>query len=200
MVGPHRPEASRIRGLQAGRLAVAQPSRLEAIQTLDEGHSLIHEQLARLTEDQATRPATVEGDWSVQDLIGHVATWEEVAFRTLLEFQRGEMPWIETGEGPFSAPATGKVDAFNATTVADKRSLTLDEVRTGAVRAHRELIEAIAALSDQDWSAKASYPTRMGRRRRLVTLLGSVLGAPQRPFGHAFAHLPPLEGYANSAP
>ncbi len=28
-------------------------------------------------------------------------------------------------------------------------------------------------------------------------LLGSVMGAPKRPFGHAFAHLPDLEAFVS---
>jgi hypothetical protein len=178
---------------------VAQPTRQEAIETLEEGHARVKELMSGLSEDDLIRAATIGGgDWSAKDLIGHLATWEEVALRTLQEFQKGEIPWVERDEGPFSPPATGKVDAFNARSVAEKQQRSVGEVRSGADRTHRELVEAIQALSEEEWTAKPTYPTPMDRRRRLVTLLGSVLGAPQRPFGHAFAHLPDLEAYVAS--
>jgi hypothetical protein len=58
------------------------------------------------------------------------------------------------------------------------------------------MVDAIRSMSDEEWSAKASYET--GRRTRLGNLLGSITGAPERPFGHAFAHLIDLESYATS--
>jgi hypothetical protein len=178
---------------------VAQPTRDEAVRTLQEGQDRVDALVEGLSEGQLTRPGTIgDGDWSAKDLIGHLATWEEAALRTLEEFQRGEMPWIETDDGPFAAPDAGRVDVFNARTVAEKQRRTLAEVAAQAGRTHRELVDAIEGLSDEEWRAKATYPTPMDRRRRLVTLLGSVLGAPRRPFGHAFAHLPDLEAYVAS--
>ena len=42
------------------------------------------------------------------------------------------------------------------------------------------LIREIEEMSDQEWTSKAPYAAE--RRNRLVTQLGSVLGAPKRPF------------------
>jgi hypothetical protein len=178
---------------------VAQPTREEAVRTLQEGRDRVDALMEGLSEGQLTHPGTIGGgDWSAKDLIGHLATWEEAALRTLREFQRGEMPWIEGDDGPFATPDAARVDAFNARSVAEKQRHTLTEVAAKAGHTHRELIEAIEGLTDDQWRAKAIHPTSMNRRRRLVTLLGSVLGAPRRPFGHAFAHLPDLEAYVAS--
>ncbi|MGH2573235.1 MAG: DinB family protein [Actinomycetota bacterium] len=178
---------------------MAAPTREEAVRNLEGGHARVDLLVSGVSEEDLTRPATIGGgDWSAKDLIGHLATWEEVALRTLREFQGGEMPWIERDEGPFSAPETGKVDAFNAQAVAEMKQRSLGEVRSEAERTHRELIDAIQAMSDEQWTAKAFYPTSSNRRRRLATLVGSVLAAPQRPFGHAFAHVPDLEAYTSS--
>src|SRR5437879_4176307 len=64
--------------------------------------------------------------------------------------------------------------------------------------AHRELIEELSHIGPEEWEAKAFYETE--RRTRLGTLLGAITGAPKRPFGHAFAHLPDLEAYVSSLP
>jgi hypothetical protein len=175
---------------------VAASSREEALATLTEGQAQLDHLLARLSDEQLTQPATIGGgDWSAKDLIGHLATWEALALRTMKEWQLHEIPWVERDGGVFSAPATGKVDAYNARAVAEKERLALAEVRAEAEAVHRGLMETIASVGDEEWSKTAFYPTPNGRRRKLVTLVGSVLGAPQRPFGHAFAHLPDLEAY-----
>jgi hypothetical protein len=173
---------------------MANLTREDAISILEDGHALIRRRISGLAEEDLTRPRTIgDGDWSGKDLIGHIAVWEELALRSLEEWRRGEVPWVERDDGPFSAPTTGKVDAFNARKIAETQALRLAVVRTQAERAHRELIAAIRTLSDQEWMTKAAYPTRNDRRRRLCTLLGSITAAPGRPFGHAFAHLPDLE-------
>jgi hypothetical protein len=171
---------------------VAQPTREEAVRTLQEGQQQVDVLLEGLTEDQLTRARSIGGgDWSAKDLIAHLETWETFALVALGQWRRGERPWIE---GTFAAP-TG-VDDINAVMVDQKRSLSLDDVLRDADRTHGELIEELNRMSNEEWSAAAFYETE--RRRHLGTLLGSVLGAPRRPFGHAFAHLPDLETYVTS--
>jgi hypothetical protein len=178
---------------------VADRTREEALATLRDGQARIDELLGPLSEEELTKPATIgDGDWSAKDLIGHLSSWEELALRALKEFRAGQVPWVETPEGPFSAPATGKVDAFNAEAVARTRTQTLEAVRRLARNSHHELIESIERISYEEWTSRAFYETPNRRRRRLSTLLGSILAAPQQPFGHAFAHVPDLEAYVVS--
>jgi DinB superfamily len=174
-------------------------SRSAAIDTLEEGRAKVEALLSAVPDVQLARQGTIgDGEWSAKDLIGHVATWEELALRSLREFQDGTLPWVERPEGVFSAPATGKVDALNARTVAEKRGMSLGEVRDQADSIHRDLIKAIEGLNDLEWNAKAFYPTPNNRRRHLSTLIGSILGAPGGPFQHAFAHLSDLETFVRS--
>ncbi len=173
-------------------------SRAEAVAILREGQAKLEELVSGLPNEELEKPGTVGGGWSAKDLIGHIATWEEVALGALEEFRRGEIPFPERPEGPFAPPGTASVDAFNARTIEEKRRLSLDEVRARAQAVHRDLVAAIESLSDEEWKAKAFYPTPNNRRRHLHTLLGSVLGAPKGPFRHAFAHMPDLEVFASS--
>ena len=178
---------------------MAQPTRQEAISVLNEGHAELHRLLDGIPEEDLTRLGAIGGgEWSAKDLIGHIATWEEFALRSLEEWRRGELPWIESDDGPFSGPGNEHVDAINARAVEEKRPLSLDEIRERGEETHRKLVAEIEGLSDEDWRAKAPYPAEGGRRNRLVTLLGAILGAPKRPFGHAFAHLPDAESFAAS--
>lgn len=70
------------------------------------------------------------------------------------------------------------------------------QLRDAARATHGSLIGAIRAMSDEEWAAKAPYPTE--RRTTLGALLASVTGAKRGPFAHAFDHLPDLEVYVSS--
>jgi hypothetical protein len=174
-------------------------TRSEALDTLREGQERLDELLADLPDAEMERAATIgDGDWSAKDLIGHIATWEELALRAIDEWRGGEIPWVETSEGPFSAPATGKIDAVNARTVAEKRALSLQETRDRARDIHSRLMRSLEEIPDEEWTAKAFYPTPNNRRRHLSTLLGAILAGPGRPFGHASHHGTDLESFVQT--
>jgi hypothetical protein len=172
---------------------VAQPTPDEAVQTLEEGHGAVAKLLEGLSDEQLERPATIgDGDWSARDLMAHLEVWEALALQALQEWRNATRPSIEDVFGKGS----DGVDALNAERVQAKRGLSLDEIRIQAADTHRELIEELSHIGDDEWSAKAFYETE--RRTTLGNLLGSITGAPKQPFGHAFAHLPDLEAFASS--
>jgi DinB family protein len=171
----------------------------EALARLRDGKARLDELLAGLSANDLTRPATIgNGGWSVKDLIGHIATWEALALRSIREFRSHDIPWPERPEGVLSAPATGKVAALNARTLQEISALSLREIRATAHRTNDELISAIEGLDDRDWKAKAFYPTSNNRRRTLAALLGAILAAESGPFRHNFDHVPDLEAFVRS--
>jgi hypothetical protein len=172
---------------------VAQPTPTEAVETLEEGHGSSAALFARLSDGQLQQPATIgDGDWSARDLMAHLEVWEALALQSLQEWRNATRPFIED----IFAKGSDGIDEFNAERVQAKRGLSLDEVRIQAADTHRELIEELSHMDDEEWKAKAFYETE--RRLTLGNLLGSITGAPKRPFGHAFAHLPDLESYVAS--
>jgi hypothetical protein len=165
-------------------------TREQALAILAEGQAALSDLADGLDDDAFARPAAIAGgDWSAKDLIAHVTTWEEIALRTIAEWRRGEEPWIE------STPKD--TNQINAETVARKAPMTSEEVRVEARRVHEELRERIRGITDEEWDAEAFWKTE--RRRTFGGLVGAVLAAPRRPFGHAFAHLADLQAYASSA-
>jgi hypothetical protein len=102
---------------------------------------------------------------------------------------RGEARIEETFTG-------GGVNALNAWNEKRKASWPAEQVRAQSKDVHQRLVGQIEGMDDEQWRSKATFETE--RRKRLVTELGSVLGAPKRPFGHAFAHLGDLEAYVQS--
>jgi hypothetical protein len=174
--------------------------RVEALARLRDGQARLDELLAGLSASDLTRPGTIGGGgWSVKDLIGHIATWERLAVRSIREFKSHEIPWPERPEGVLSAPATGKVAAFNGRTLKENGALSLGEIRATARRTHEELLSEIEGVDDRDWKAKAFYPTSNNRRRTLAALLGSILAAESGAFRHNLDHIPDLEAYVRSS-
>jgi hypothetical protein len=173
---------------------MAVPSRDEAVRTLEEGHARVGELLSGLSEAELTKPATIGGgDWSAKDLIGHLAFWEELALEAIEQWRAGRTLRVETG---IFAQGSEGIDRANAEAVARKAEWSLEEVRSRAEDTHRTLLAEIESMNDEEWTANAFYPTE--RREHLADLLGSVLGAPKGPFGHASAHTPDLEAYVGS--
>lgn len=168
---------------------MALPTRQEAIGTLEEGRVAIDALVARLAGGEIVRAGTIGGgDWSALELIGHLGVWEELALEALAEWRDERVPFVEE---VFRGSQT--VDELNDERVAALRERAAGDVRAWATQTHRALVAEIEAMSDDEWTSKAPYPA--GQRDRLAMLLGSVLGASKRPFGHAFAHLPDLQAY-----
>src|SRR5712691_2435247 len=67
----------------------------EAVEVLESGNRAIRELLELIDADELVRPGTMGGGaWSVKDLLGHIAFWEELALDTLDEWQRKERPSV----------------------------------------------------------------------------------------------------------
>ena len=168
------------------------PSRQEALSTLRQGHERMAELLARLSGEELARPATIGGGaWSAKDLMGHIALWEEVALVTLEAWLRGVKPAIEETFG------SREVDQINALNQERKKSWSLERVRNESEEAHRSLVSAIDAMTDEQWASPPRFELE-DEKETLGAEVGGVLGAPGRPFGHFSAHLPDLEDYVGA--
>jgi hypothetical protein len=166
-------------------------TREEALSTLEEGRAVVDVLLQRLSDEELARPRTIGGgEWSARDLVSHLAHWEELAQQAADDWRAGREPGIE------EVFRNDRVDEVNADNVARSRDLTATQARERAARAHVTIVATIVTMSDEEWSRKAAYAAR--RRRTLGFLLASILGAPKRGFGHAFAHLPDLQAYVDS--
>ena len=170
---------------------MAAPSRTQALATLETGQDELDSLFGQLTDTELSQPGTVgRSDWAAKDLLGHIAFWEELALETIDAWRAGLRPRVEDISGP---AGTDQANAENQARTAPQSSA---EIRSRAASAHQALLAAIHSLSDADWNAPATYDTPT--RASLGELLGSVLGAPDHPFGHTYAHLDDLRAYVRS--
>jgi hypothetical protein len=166
------------------------PHRDQAIAQLAEAKAALDAQLQFLSDAAMVVPATIGGgDWSAKDLLGHVAFWEELAVEAIGDWKHNR-PLRFWG---LFAGGAGGVDSANAQNQTVTSAQSLGHVRDRASRSNAAVVDAIRSLSPADWQATITSPN--GQTETLGELVGGILGAPTRPFGHGFAHLTDLEDY-----
>jgi hypothetical protein len=92
-----------------------------------------------LTDEQMTK--RVVGDWSVKDLLAHVASWDEVGLIDMQRLARGDAPAL-------AAFDIQRVDEFNAMLMSLRRHFSLDQARRELDMSHNALLEAVSRLPD----------------------------------------------------
>ncbi len=125
------------------------------LKRLDTAWTAFKESYAGVPDAQLLEPG-IAGDWSVKDILAHVTTWEEEALKHLPLIMAGGRP-------PRYVTAYGGIDAFNARMTAQKRGLSLADVRRQLDDTHHRLIAFIA-------NAPAGQFTRETRARRRLRL------------------------------
>lgn len=91
------------------------------------------------------------GNWTVKDLLAHVAAWDRELVRGLDQLLAGRRP---------AFPGYNEA-AFNAQAIEASRLLSFDDVLAELRSAHEALVSRIEALTDEEW--RRSSPHRWGR-------------------------------------
>jgi hypothetical protein len=92
-----------------------------------------------LTDEQMLKP--VVGDWSVKDLLAHIASYEELALPDMERVGRGDAPAL-------AAFDLKRVDEYNGLIMSLRRHFALDQARRELDATRRSLLEAIGRLPD----------------------------------------------------
>jgi hypothetical protein len=95
-----------------------------------------------LTEAQQVLPGLSVDDWSVKDLLWHLAYWYDDAARVLGLMRQG------TWDGEDPSREAGWTDRVNDEQLARSRSMSLGDVREGWLGDRRRMLSALAALAD----------------------------------------------------
>jgi hypothetical protein len=96
------------------------------------------------------------GEWSVKDIVGHIASWEAEVVTTLRDLRAGRRPELYDFN-------RSRLDAWNKEHVERKRSIdffsVLDQLRAGRQR----LLEELAHFSDEDLVDEGSRVQKLVR-------------------------------------
>jgi uncharacterized damage-inducible protein DinB len=146
--------------------------------------------LARIPKDRLLEPGVTD-EWSVRDLLAHVAGYERYVSALIFGELEGRTPTNQEFYGRDEAPTPeddANDDTSNAWVVAYARKqplqATLDEYRW----AHQRMIEAVEAVDEADLEDPQRFPSLNGK-----TLLAIL---PGQCMGHHREHLPQLEAFA----
>jgi len=108
----------------------------------------------------------VADDWSVKDLLTHIAAWHATTMDRLEQFQSsGSLP-----------PPPEDIDAFNAKSYEENRDLSLHDAKVVAGASRHRFREEVAALKDED------------ARKLERVIFGNA-------HGHYDEHIPQIEAY-----
>ena len=120
------------------------------LNTIQVERARFEELIAPLNEEQLCSP-TLEGEWSVKDIMAHIAEWELICARWLKEFVRGETP----------VPGERLDRESNDRIYKQYRDYSLPEVEQLFDSAHEEFLRQVnqvtEAYSEEDLNAPHRY-------------------------------------------
>lgn len=107
---------------------------------LDDARAAFHDALGEVDAELVTVPGVLE-DWSVRDIVVHVAAWCEHA--------AGALDLAASGRGEAFAYSTGDTDAMNARILADGRSVSPAAALAREEAGFRGFRDRLAALDPE---------------------------------------------------
>jgi uncharacterized damage-inducible protein DinB len=102
--------------------------------------------IAEVDVSRMTQPG-VAGEWSLKDVLAHVAVYEEWIGSVVEELMRGETKTLDSGE-----PEDVDTEKRNAHFFRENQHRSLPEVRTFSQQAFQHLLTVVQSLPEEDLS------------------------------------------------
>jgi hypothetical protein len=113
----------------------------DLLQTVDKAWKELNSLIEKVTEEDRLIPG-VEVDWSIKDIMAHIAAWERFGMDRIHSARTGE---------PFQFPVIKSddfVNDFNAGVYETNAATPLSQVAEEYQSAHEELLEMIGLVDD----------------------------------------------------
>jgi hypothetical protein len=166
-----------------------------ALELLDEEHSAVRALIDELTDEEKTRPDTIEyglypdQELSFKDLLAHLICYEAYALEAIDAWRQGEKHWISDA---MRSPARSREVHYEG--IECRRPMSLEAVLEEWERTQGNLMAAIRSIGDEAWRSPAPYPT--SEPTDLGGMLEAILVAPPRPmYRHLPVHIPDSDTY-----
>lgn len=114
------------------------------LETISTTRRKLDARLALLTDEEICRPGLMD-EWSVKDILMHLVDWELRVIDWYKAGLAGQIPAIP-GEGYTWAT----LPALNRKCFELHRDMPLDEVKRAYAESHRQTLDLLATLTDQD--------------------------------------------------
>lgn len=126
----------------------------QLLQRLQQERERLLQALEGLSEEELCLPNAV-GEWSMKDLLGHIADWEGMFTEEVVRVHDEQPPVEPWREG---------INRLNAKLAAKKKDLPLQEIREEFFRVRQELVNTIESLPKEMLHKKVS----VGRMQRNI--------------------------------
>lgn len=156
-------------------------TKAELLEMMQHGYTTFEALLAPLSAAQLTEPG-VSGDWSIKDILVHLATWQGRAAQILEAAGRNEKAQLDP---PVSNDE--EMNRFNDATFAANRSRPLAQAQQDFRTSYQRLRAATEALSEEDLFEQDRFAWLKGRAPWTV--------AEGDTFGHYDEHRTVIEAW-----
>jgi uncharacterized damage-inducible protein DinB len=119
----------------------------EALAKLAESRRALHQAIEGLSEEEMTQ-VHVEGVWTIKDVLGHIASWEETCLEPLRRYADG---------APFEVEVIEDYMAWNDEQAARKRDVPLDTILDELATIRQGMVEATSRLSARQWEQRVPF-------------------------------------------
>lgn len=116
----------------------------EILLNLETDHQKLVDVVKGLSDEQMAN-APVFGDWTVKDIIAHIAFWRDHLVRDIDDVLAGKVPWY--GGPGFTEEVGAK---FNAKIVKESRSKSLRQILEEWRISHQQTLGRVAKLSENE--------------------------------------------------
>ena len=140
--------------------------REEAVVKLRATRRQLYEALSGIVDEDLVRPNAV-GKWTIKDLLGHLAAWDEETLRVIQAFIMQSEPVYS-----YTISERGEFAVWNAEQITARQDHSLEAIRNELDNARRDLIQVIQGVSDQ--VLLRSKMTPWGRSRTSLELLDEL--------------------------
>ncbi len=147
-------------------------TRAEILKLLQEQHAELVATLAEIPPEVQTQIPYVDW-WTLKDLMGHVAMWEQAAIQFIKEYKEDGLPKM------LGIKDDDDLDRYNKRGVAMRRDLSLDAVRQEFETTHQNLIAAIESLTDADLTKPLPPPWNESATLERLIAVNSYQHAPE---------------------
>jgi len=119
----------------------------DTLTRLVENRRALHQAIEGLSEEEMTQ-IQVEGVWTIKDVLGHIASWEEIYLEPFRRFADG---------GPFEVEVIEDYLIWNDVEAARKRDVPLDAILDELATVRQGLVEAASRLSAGQWEQRVPF-------------------------------------------
>ncbi len=124
-------------------------------------------------DEQIVTTVPVAGEWTIKDLLGHMAMWHQVALQFIADYHKTGVP------KSLGLADDAAVDAHNRREAERRRAWSVAQVGAELDSSYRELEAAVAALTDQQLHAPLPTPWESGDTLERLIAINSYKHDPQ---------------------